>query len=282
MNRIPDHTHISNVTLKVKDLKRSLTFYRDLLGFHIIKANDTEAYLSSDNEKPFLVKLKEFRNLEHPALNTTGLFHIAFRLPSRKDLAGILKHLFESGSEFTGFSDHGVSEAVYLQDPDGNGIELYSDKPESIWERNNGKIKMITSPLDIKDLLSVISPYRRIHPETTIGHIHLKVSDLEKAKKFYHELMGFNITNDAYPGAVFFAAGTYHHHIGTNIWYSKNSQHLNNDYLGLENFTIKTFSNEYLSKLEKSLYKEGIKFSKAENNLIRLSDYDGIGINFTV
>jgi catechol 2,3-dioxygenase len=149
-----------------------------------------------------------------------GLYHFALLFPSRRDLGRTLLHLFEHSWPFQGFSDHGVSEAAYLADPDGNGIELYADRPREDWPRQNGQIAMSTFALNVNSLIRTVEgeEWTGVANGTRVGHIHLHVSELVRSAEFYRDVLGFEVTNSSYPGALFLAAGGYHHHIALNTW----------------------------------------------------------------
>jgi len=150
-----------------------------------------------------------------------GLYHFAIRYPTRRYLAQALERLLQHGYPIQGASDHLVSEAIYLSDPDDNGIELYVDRPRSRWVWHDGQIEMATEPLDLDKLLATNqdqSAPPHVSPKTGLGHIHLHVSDLAAAERFYREFLGLAVTQRSYPGALFFSAGGYHHHVGTNTW----------------------------------------------------------------
>ncbi len=218
--KIPDNTKIQSVDLKVKDLKTSLNFYSHLMGFKIISQNETSAMLSANRSLPYILQLHEDKNSIHKPYGSTGLFHIAISLPNRKELARVFLRMFENKVKFQGFSDHLVSEAVYLEDPDENGVELYCDRPREEWQYKMGQVEMATLPLNLNILTNELDDrnvWNGIHPYTDIGHIHLSVSDIKKAQNFYSILLGLNVTNSTYPGAMFFSAGGYHHHIGANV-----------------------------------------------------------------
>ena len=222
--KIPDNTKIQSVDLKVRDLRESLDFYSNLIGFRVIEEKGDTVLLSANGKPPYIIRLREVRDALRRQRGTTGLFHTAFRFPSRKELARVFLRLFDNKTKFTGFSDHLVSEAIYLNDPDENGVELYADRPKAGWHYSMGQVEMDTLPLDLSVITSELDDrevWNGIHPETDIGHIHLSVSDLHKAQEIYSLLLGFNITNSSYPGALFMAAGGYHHHIGANTWLSK-------------------------------------------------------------
>lgn len=213
-------THIGYARLRVADLNRSLGFYRDQLGLTEIRRDGDTSYLSADGSEPAIIILTEDPNAPPKPRRSTGLYHVAIRLPSRKALAETFRQLVVKQVPFSGFSDHLVSEALYLPDPDDNGLELYRDRPREEWRMSNGAVAMDTLPLDLDDLLGEAGdePYTGIDPATDIGHIHLHVSSLPRAEAFYVDLLGFDAMQRSYPGALFVAAGGYHHHIGLNTW----------------------------------------------------------------
>lgn len=283
--KIPDNTKIQSVDLKVKDLEASLEFYSGLLGFKVISENKDSALLSANGKEPYLFKLAEDKNAVWRRRGTTGLFHTAIRLPSRKELGRVFKRLFKNNVKFQGFSDHLVSEAIYLADPDENGVELYSDKPRSEWLYKFGQVQMDTLPLNLSVITAGVDENEipsGIHPETDIGHIHLNVSDLHKAQKFYSLLLGMNVTNSAYNGAMFFSAGGYHHHIGTNIWTSRNGAPAPDNNTGLLKFTVKIPDDNYLKELESRFTEAGRLLSSCKNSELEILDFDNIKIKLTL
>jgi catechol 2,3-dioxygenase len=240
--RLPDETHIGHVHLQVSDLDRSLRFYADLLGFKEVKRGRQTAYLSASGQMPYHIVLTEIPNAQPKPPRTTGLYHVAIRLPNRRELARVFQRLLDHNWRFHGFSDHKVSEAIYLSDPDDNGLELYRDRPREQWPWQDGQIAMRTDPLDVDDLLREAvggeTPWIGIHPATDIGHVHLHVADLTRTEAFYHDLLGFDVMQRDYPGALFFAAGGYHHHLGTNIWAGIGAPPPLPDAVGLRYFTV--------------------------------------------
>lgn len=276
---IPDQTQIQSIDLKVKSLDNAMNFYADSLGLKEIEANGDTVKLSPNGAEPYMIKLTERRNAPARIGGSPGLYHVAIRFPNRKELARIFLRLFDRKFKFQGFSDHLVSEAIYLSDPEGNGIELYVDKPRSEWIWQNGQIKMESLPLDLSIITNELtdrdSPYG-IHPDTDIGHIHLNVSSLFKSEKFYNHLLGFNVTTTDYPGAVFLSAGGYHHHIGTNVWLSRKGIELNEDSIGMEKFTIKIPDIKYIGRVEDDARKNNLMVGRTENGSIEIIDYDKI------
>lgn len=218
--RLPAATHVGIVRLQVSDLRRSLAYYREVLGFQAIEEQPGVAILGSTGEANPLIELHEKPGVSPvPRRGRLGLFHFAILLPDRASLARFVTHLAESG-ERAGMSDHLVSEAVYLTDPDGLGIEVYADRPRESWRHQDRQIVMTTEPLDVRDLVSAAGdePWKGMPPGTSIGHVHLHVGDLDAADAFYHKALGLDRVVWQYPGALFLSAGGYHHHLGTNIW----------------------------------------------------------------
>jgi len=217
---LPADTKPGRVHLVVPDLTRSIDFYRDYIGLQLVERRDGTAALAARADEPILLRLTEDRTRAPRPDGVVGLYHFAILLPSRRDLGSVLLHLFERQWPFQGFADHGVSEAAYLADPDGNGIELYADTPRENWQWSHGQIQMSTYALNVNALLRLVGDesFNGIASGTRIGHMHLHVSSIYAARQFYHEVIGFDITNSNYPGAVFYSAGGYHHHLGTNTW----------------------------------------------------------------
>jgi catechol 2,3-dioxygenase len=282
--RLPDSTRIGYVHLRVSDLKQSLAFYRDLLGFKKVKRLDTTVHLSASDEQSPIVMLTEESSARPRPPHSAGLFHAAFILPDRKELAKMFKRLYDHQWPFEGFADHGVSEALYLADPDGNGIEIYADRPRAQWPRRHGELQMGTSELDLKSLFSELrengEAWTGIHPNTTIGHIHLQVSNLQKAEHFYHHLLGFDITQQTFPGALFLSAGGYHHHIGLNIWNSKDGSPLSPNTLGLTRFGIQMPDRQAKRQLKERVQRSDFWSSGVAGRLL-LRDGDGIEIEIS-
>ncbi|MBM4193835.1 MAG: VOC family protein [Gemmatimonadetes bacterium] len=216
--KLSDTTRVGGVRLQVADLERSSAFYRDVIGFTPI-AGERNAFGAPGGSRA-LVTLVEHRGAAPvPPRGRLGLFHFAILLPSREALAGALVHLHTRGVQL-GMSDHLVSEALYLSDPDGLGIEIYRDRPRVEWKTVNGTIAMATEPLDVQSLLAEFpQPVWNGAPAgTTIGHMHLHVRDLGSTEAFYVNTLGLDLVTRDYPGALFMSAGGYHHHLGANTW----------------------------------------------------------------
>lgn len=211
--------HIGHVQLVVHDLETLAAFYENALGLERISDDAQEVRLGVGAQ--MLVHLRRDRAARRVGPRDAGLFHTAFLLPERGDLGAWLHHAAANDISLEGASDHLVSEAVYLSDPEGNGIEIYRDRPRAQWPRQNGLIAMTTDPIDLQDVAnSARAPWRGAPQGTMIGHVHLKVGALDAANAFYHELLGMPLMAQ-YPGANFYGWDGYHHHLATNIWHSR-------------------------------------------------------------
>jgi catechol 2,3-dioxygenase len=218
--RLPTATRLGHVWLQVSDLARSLTYYEQILGLRVL-ARDTESAVlgTVEGEKP-LVRITERKGARPvPQHGRLGLYHFAILLPDRASLGQFALYLAEIGAR-AGASDHLVSEALYLRDPDGLGIEVYADRPRSTWRAVDRQLAMATDPLDFEDLIKAAGNerWKGMPAGTTMGHVHLHVGDLEEAAKFYHVALGLDKMVWSYPSALFLAAGGYHHHLGLNTW----------------------------------------------------------------
>ena len=219
MEAIHSKTHIGLVSLTVANFGRSLPFYTRNIGLKLLSQNGNEAILGTA-ERP-LLHLVEQPGATVPR-GTTGLYHFALLVPSRVELAKTFKNLVETETEFQGFSDHSVSEAIYLGDPDGNGIEIYRDRRRDEWPVQNGRLQMDTLPLDLQGLVEELqgrpTQWQGLHAGTVMGHIHLHVRNLDEAEDFYCNVLGFERVMRYGTAAGFVSAGGYHHHIGLNTW----------------------------------------------------------------
>lgn len=232
----PDTT-VGKVTLTVKDLPEMARFYEEVIGLTLKKATGDTAVLGTPTEE--LVELHMNPAARHVS-RATGLFHLALLVPDRPSLAHWLYQFLNSGYRLPGASDHGVSEALYLSDPEGNGIEIYRDRPRSEWPTRDGQIQMFTERLDFDGLMKETpqQPWRKMEDATTMGHVHLKVHNIPQSINFYSNILGFDITSDEYPGAGFVSAGGYHHHLGMNTWQSSGAGPLPSDAAGLARYNI--------------------------------------------
>jgi catechol 2,3-dioxygenase len=218
--RLPAATTLGTVRLQVADLARSLAYYEGVLGLRLLDRAGGVARLGASDGSAPLVELHERQGAAAvPRRGRLGLYHFAILLPDRPALGRFVRHLTEVG-ERAGMSDHFVSEAIYLTDPDGLGIEVYADRPRSAWRAEDGQLVMTTVALDVADLLRAAgdAPWSGMPAGTVVGHVHLFVDDLGRAAEFYHAGLGLDKTVWNYPGALFLSAGGYHHHLGTNTW----------------------------------------------------------------
>ena len=220
--RLPDATHIGRVRLQVADLDRSIAYYESVIGLRVIDRSNDVATLGPATGDRVLVELRSRPGARPVARRGhIGLYHFAILLPDRAALGRFVAHLASIG-EYAGMSDHLVSEAVYLTDPDGLGIEVYADRPRSAWQVSEQQLAMATNPLNVQSVIESArgEPWMGMPDGTVIGHVHLYVRDIDQASRFYHEGLGLDKVVWSYPGALFMSAGGYHHHLGTNTWAS--------------------------------------------------------------
>src|SRR5688572_19832160 len=219
---LPDALRLGHVRLQVGDIARSLDYYTSVLGLEARNAGDGSAALHAADEPTPLVVLEERPGTMPIRVNSRlGLYHFAILVPDRAALGRFMAHLARTGTR-VGASDHLVSEALYLRDPDGLGIEVYRDRQRSEWRVANGELAMASDPLDSAGVLAAgrDEPWTGMPRGTVMGHVHLHVGDLETASRFYHDALGLDRTVWSYPGALFLSAGGYHHHLGVNTWAS--------------------------------------------------------------
>ena len=217
---LPDATKLGPVRLQVADLERSLGYYTDVLGFRLLEAVGARAILAAHGDDAPLVILEARRSVAPaPRRGRLGLYHYAILLPERAALGRLIAHLKRTGVRM-GASNHLVSEAIYLSDPDGLGIEVYADRPRSQWQWREGELVMATEPLDLDSLLAAggQATWRGMPADTRVGHVHLHVGALAEGRTFYQDILGLALTARNYPGALFLSAGGYHHHLGINTW----------------------------------------------------------------
>jgi catechol 2,3-dioxygenase len=218
--RLPEAVRLGPVHLQIADLGRSIDYYRDVLGLSVYDRTSASAVLGAAGSGEPLVLLEQVPGTRAiPPRGRLGLYHFAILLPGRGHLGRFVDHLGRNGIR-AGMSDHLVSEAIYLQDPDGLGIEVYADRPRNTWRAERGQLVMATNPLDVQSLVQAGGqlPWTGAPEGTTMGHVHLYVGDLAASEQFYHRGLGFDKTVWSYPGALFLSAGGYHHHLGTNTW----------------------------------------------------------------
>ncbi|MSO62133.1 MAG: VOC family protein [Acidobacteria bacterium] len=237
---LPADAHLGAVSLTVKDLDRSVSFYRDILGFRELSREGRTAFLSANGDR-VLIELHERRDAVAKPRRSTGLFHFAILVPSRAALGRSLRRLSDRQWPLSGVADHLVSEALYLNDPDGLGIEIYRDRPRDTWRSANGELAMATDPLDVESVANEPGAevtWHGLETGTVIGHVHLHVSRLDKGEAFYCGRIGFEPVVRGYPGALFVSAGGYHHHLGMNTWVGVGAAAPPENAVGLRSFTV--------------------------------------------
>ena len=257
---------IRDVHLRVKDIKASVKFYEDVLGLHTISVSDKEAKLSIGRSFLYLKKGVAVN------FSTTGLYHFAILLPTEEDLGRFLHHLSKVGFYQVGAGDHIYSQALYFDDIDGNGIEVYADRDMSKWVYDGDALKAATLPVDINRLLEIgKGPWNGIPKNSKIGHIHLQVKDLANVKEVYVDKMGFDIKTEM-PTALFVSKDGYHHHIGANTWAGSNIVKREDNMIGLDFFTLE------VSNL--AWYKEHLDTYQEVGDGIEYVDDNGIKVRF--
>jgi catechol 2,3-dioxygenase len=278
---IDPRTSMGAVRLTVADAERAHDFYRDAIGLAELEPQDGVVRLGVDDE-PVVELVGEPSAPERPP-GTSGLFHMAILVPSRADLARALQRVADAGWRLSGASDHLVSEALYLSDPEGNGIELYSDRPRDRWPVRDGQLQMDTLPLDLDSLLSELrkeDSTAAMPPGTSIGHVHLNVGDLTAAEAFYSGALGFDVTVRGYPGALFVSAGGYHHHVGLNTWAGEGAPPPPPGSRGLRQFEIRLPGPDQLAAEEDRLREAGFE-PRREDGRVLVADPSGNEIVLT-
>lgn len=231
--------YIEHLHLKVANIEQSLNFYQDVLGFRVLEQKANQAQLSAGGMKS-LITIEQFENSTPLNPTNTGLFHMAFLVPSRIDLAKVMRHLIDVRYPLQGASDHLVSEALYLADPDGNGIEIYADRDAREWNWQQGQVEMLTLPLNADDLLNEVveNGWEGMPEDTIIGHVHLQATELKKVEEIYTSGFGFDVVTQYGYQALFLSSENYHHHIGLNTWNSAGGSIPEANSIGLKSFTI--------------------------------------------
>lgn len=265
---IPKNSEIGLVSLTVADLARSLDYYESNIGLSLLQQEANVATLGSGTTA--LLMLTERPSAKRVA-RATGLYHFALLVPTRLELAKTLQHLIDTQTIIDGASDHLVSEALYLTDPDGNGIEIYRDRPRTEWITHNGSLQMNTQRLDVQGVMAELEnrhdTWQGIHADTVMGHIHLHVSRLDEAEKFYTDVLGFDLMTRYGPSASFVSAGGYHHHIGMNTWAGIGAPAPPEHAIGLNWYTILLPTQDDLQETAVRLETASIPYQKQETGL---------------
>lgn len=238
---IPPQTRIGKVRLRVADVDDLTTFYERVIGLGAVERDGALVRLGPQGREP-LIELISAPGAPPAPSFSTGLFHLAVLVPDRVELARSLQRVAGAGWRLTGASDHLVSEALYLQDPEGNGIEIYGDRPREQWNHDGGELRMATLPLDLQSVLGELDAPEQaangMPAAATIGHVHLQVADIPEAEGFYNGDLGLDVMVRSYPGALFLAAGGYHHHVGMNTWQSAGAPPPPEGSLGLDRYEL--------------------------------------------
>lgn len=265
------HLRLQSVTLVVSDLVRSMRFYGpEGLGLEPMGADELGA------GGRVLVRLVEQPSAGPSNPRALGLFHFALLLPSRADLGSFFGYARET-LPLGGAADHLVSEALYLSDPDGHGIEVYADRPREAWRQQHGEVVMSTEGLDEDGVLgAALQPWHGMPPGTTLGHVHLRVGALGTARTFFSELLGLDLTLASYPGAFFFAADGYHHHVGTNVWSSRGGHPASADTCRLIRISASVGNRESFDAAYERLSEGGAEPTRATSDLFTVRDVAGV------
>ena len=271
------------ITLRVKSLAKQIQFYHEVLGLNVLEQDANQVTLSANNIHPLIV-LQQDENVVQKPTNTIGLYHLALLVPSREDLAYVIKHLQLQGVRFDGASDHLFSEAFYLTDPEGNGIEIYRDRPRTEWPRSeNGELVAASNPIDLPGIMSLLDENRTwsgLPRETILGHLHLQVSQLKDAGNFYLHVLGLEEITRFHDSALFMSAGGYHHHIAVNTWNVRGATLPPEYSTGIMNYSITLSSKNEMDKFINHLKELHLEIQQNEKGFSIL-DTNKIRIFFT-
>jgi catechol 2,3-dioxygenase len=274
---------IGAVRIAVADLDRAVAFYEQAIGLRTLDSAGGVARLGPEGGSPILELEPDPAAPPRPP-GTTGLFHFAILVPTRGDLAAALRRVSDAGWRFTGASDHLVSEALYLNDPEHNGIEIYRDRPREEWDYDGGQVRMATIPLNLDAVMADLGDDDSGAPmpaRTTMGHVHLNVSDLASTERFYAGGLGLDVTVRGYPGALFLSAGGYHHHVGANTWAGEGAPRPPVGALGLRSYEVVVPEASELDSLERRLAVAGADVHR-DDGVLHSADPSGITVGAAV
>ena len=268
ITRIHPDTDLGYVSLTVTEQARSIDFYERSLGFQVQDRDNGTACMGAGGNPLLMLNERPGASL---IPRRTGLYHFAILTPSRQALAKSLRNLIDTETSIQGGADHLVSEAIYLTDPDGNGIEIYRDRPRTDWEFEDGQIKMGTEHLDYQSILAELNgdpaPWTGLDADTRLGHMHMHVSDLAEATDFYDNVIGFDFLLSYMDTASFLSAGGYHHHIGINTWNGVGAPPPPEDSVGLRYFTIQLPGEEELVMLVERLERAQVSYEARDDGI---------------
>jgi catechol 2,3-dioxygenase len=260
--------HIGAIALTVRDLGRLTAFYRDVLGLAELDQGKDGAILGAGGV-PF-VQLEHRPDAKPDDNRQAGLYHTAFLMPTRADLARWVLHVARNKVAITGASDHEVSEAIYLDDPEGNGVEVYADRPPATWTWSNGLVRMKTDRLDIEDLVRAAAgatDYDVAPGGLRVGHIHLRVGDVATAELFYRDAIGLAVTRGGRHGASFMSSGGYHHHIAGNVWHSAGAEARDQNRAGLSWLALEAADTDTFDRVGARLAQAGAKLTSISEGI---------------
>jgi catechol 2,3-dioxygenase len=278
MAPLPAGSHIGRVRLRVANLERSLAFYRGLLGLSVSRDEGSTITLGD------LLVLEEHPGIaRRPARPvTTGLYHVALLVPSRRELGRSLLGLRQAGYPLRGMSDHAVSESLYLDDPDGNGIEIYADRPRSMWPVRDGMVQMTVDPMDVTGVIAAgreqPEPWVGLPSETVVGHVHFTVSALDPSVAFYRDVIGFDVMMSI-PSLVAVSAGGYHHHLNLNTWAGEQAARDSDRVAGMSGWELRVPVEKARKALVERLSAAGAL--EGSSNGVRARDPDAIAVEVT-
>lgn len=282
MTKLHPETEMGAVQIRVSDLTRSIQFYERIVGLKVSSQSEGFAELSADGGETLVVLRETPGAAPFPQRGYAGLYHYAILVPDRKTLGLVLRNLVEQRVPI-GASDHLVSEALYLSDPDGNGIEIYRDRPRSEWDVSpTGEVRMVTDPLDGQSVLNEAEGAKWVGmPKgTKMGHVHLHVGDLQKAQQFYCDILGLDVTTSMGGSALFVSAGGYHHHLGLNIWAGQGITVAPEGVAGLDYFTIQQPDAASMEQVQERIKQAGYTVNTKQDGSFETVDPFGITIRF--
>ncbi|MFL6799000.1 MAG: VOC family protein [Xanthobacteraceae bacterium] len=259
--------HVGAIGLKARRLERLLSFYKDVLGLHVLHEEPGRVTLGAGGSA--FLELEQSPDAAPDDKREAGLYHTAFLMPTRRDLALWILHVVRNKTPLTGASDHAISEALYLDDPEGNGVEVYSDRPPETWHWTGDDLRITTDPLDVDDILREVPT----KPEFTgapdglrIGHVHLRVGDVARAESFYRDALGLDVTRRRH-GASFLSSGRYHHHIAGNVWHSAGAGQRDPQRAGLSWVALEAASPAAFNSVKAKLAQAGVRTTQTGQQL---------------